>query len=35
VVTSNGRHGRIDINENNQIILKDNESIIRLAPLIS
>jgi DNA gyrase subunit A len=35
VVTSNGRHGRIDSNENNQIILKDNESILRLIPLIS
>ena len=35
VVTSNGRHGRLKVNEENQLTLKDNESILRLVPLIS
>ena len=35
VVTSNGRHGRLKVHEENQLTLKDNESILRLVPLIS
>ncbi len=35
VVTSNGRHGRLKLNEQDQLTLKDNESILRLVPLIS
>ena len=35
VVTSNGRHGRLKLNELDQLTLKDNESILRLVPLIS
>jgi DNA gyrase subunit A len=35
VVTSTGRHGRLNVNEQDQLTLKDNESILRLVPLIS
>jgi DNA gyrase subunit A len=35
VVTSNGRHGRLKLHEEDQLTLKDNESILRLVPLIS
>jgi DNA gyrase subunit A len=35
VVTSNGRHGRLKVHEQDQLTLKDNESILRLVPLIS
>ena len=35
VVTSNGRHGRLKLQEQDQLALKDNESILRLVPLIS
>jgi DNA gyrase subunit A len=35
VVTSNGRHGRLKVHEQDQLTLKGNESILRLVPLIS
>jgi DNA gyrase subunit A len=35
VVTSTGRHGRLKVNDQDQLMLKDNESILRLVPLIS
>jgi DNA gyrase subunit A len=34
VVTSTGRHGRLKVNDQDQLMLKDNESILRLVPLI-
>jgi DNA gyrase subunit A len=34
-VTSTGRHGRLKVNDQDQLMLKDNESILRLVPLIS